>query len=174
MSTIRKVVIPVLLAFLIALVLAPLTGSGRADAEPRLTTRTVTIPAAAFTAIDSNADYTKLEANLAVRSGTGTFEAPVYFEAPVVQVRKVVFYVVDGGASAVGTAVYRAQLAEDRTIQLGNAYSTGSDWTVQTVTVSDLSERRVSGAYGLVLWVNLPGTYPQGYKFLGAKVTYSY
>ena len=62
----------------------------------------------------------------AVRSGSGTFEAPVYFEAPVVQVRKVVFYLVDAGPGAVGVAVYRVQLAEDRTIQLGDAYSTGS------------------------------------------------
>jgi hypothetical protein len=71
--------------------------------------------------------------------------------------------------------VYRTQLAEDRTVLLGDGYSAGSgSWAPQTVTVSDLLERRVSGAYGLVLWVSLPGTYLQGYELMGAKVTYSY
>jgi hypothetical protein len=169
--------ISVLAALLVALLVGGVGASGEAGAgsASRSTTRTVTIPAAAFTPITGDADYSKLEADLHLDSGTGTFETPVYFEAPVVQIRKVVFYVVDAGAGGVAAGVYRVQLAENLTIHLGESYSIGSgSWEAQTVTVSDLTERRVSGAYGVVLNVYLPGTGAQGYKLLGAKVTYSY
>ena len=103
---------PLLIALLVAGLVGTVSG-GPVGAEPRLgTTRTITIPAAAFAPIDRSVDYYRLADDLHLNAGTGTFEAPVYFEAPVVQIRKVVFYVVDGGPSSVAVGVYRVQLAE--------------------------------------------------------------
>jgi hypothetical protein len=163
MRATRRVLLPVLAA----LIVGAFVGGGAAGAgtEPRVTTRTVTIPAAAFTPIYDDTDYSKGPADLHVTSGSGTFEAPI---------KKVVFYCVDAGAGNLILGLYRVQLAEDRTVLLGEVYSAGSGWTMQEVTLSGFSPRRITGAYGAVLNISLPGTYPQGYGFMGAKVTYSY
>ncbi len=49
--------------------------------EPRVTTRTVTIPAAAFQPLDDSVDFTRGVGELRVDSGTGVFLAPVVFAA---------------------------------------------------------------------------------------------
>ena len=60
MARARKYGTPLVAALVAACLVGPIRGADEAGAgaTPRLTTRTVTIPAAAFTAIDSNADYT--------------------------------------------------------------------------------------------------------------------
>ena len=45
---------------------------------------------------------------------------------------------------------------------------------MQEVILNDLHARRITGAYGAALVVHLPGTYPNGYKFIAEKITYSY
>jgi hypothetical protein len=147
-----------------------------AGAEPRATVSvTVVVPAAAFRPTNDSVDYSGGGDELATDSGSGSFVAPVYFQAPSVTIKKVTFYAVDAGSGNLILGLYRTQPAvEHSTIQLGEVYTTGSSWTMQAVTLSELGERRITGAYGAVLAVYLPGTYPNGYKFLGAKVTYTY
>ena len=145
-----------------------------AAAEPRLTTRTVTIPAVAFAPTNDAVDYYRRGTELRIESGSGTFTAPLSFEVPVVTIRKVTFCAVDAGSGNLILGLYRDQPAAEQTLQLGEVYTTGSSWSMQVVTLSNLSSRRITGAYGAFLSVYLPGTYPNGYKFIGAKVTCSY
>lgn len=172
MARTKTLWIPVLVGCLVAALIGPGMVAG---AEPRATVSvTVVVPAGAFTPADDSVDYSRGPGQLQTDSGSGTFAAPVFFEAPTVTIKKVTFYAVDAGSGSLMLGLYRTQPAEDRTIQLGEVYTTGSSWEMQTVTLSDLSERRITGAYGATLNVYLPGTYPNGYKFIGAKVTYTY
>ena len=148
-------------------------GEGAA-AEPRATTRTVTIPASAFNPMSDILTYSRGAGYLETRSGSGTFLAPVFFEAPVVTIRKVVFYGIDAGPGSIRMELIRTQPAEQKTLSLGTVLTAGSSYSMQVTTLSELLQRRVSGAYGATLSVYLPGPFTDGYRFLGAKVTYSY
>lgn len=164
---------PVLVGCLVAVLIGPGMTAG---AESRATESvTVVIPAAAFRPSNDSVDYSGGGDELVTDSGSGSFFAPVYFQAPSVTIKKVTFYAVDAGSGNLVLGLYRTQPAvEHSTTQLGEVYTTGSSWGMQVITLSDLTDRRITGAYGAVLAVYLPGTYPNGYKFLGAKVTYSY
>mgnify|MGYP001072459017 CR=1 FL=1 len=163
-------------ALLAALFLGLPAGPGDAGAgpEPRTTTRTVSIPASAFAPMSDIIPYSQGPGYLETRSGSGTFMAAVYFEAPVVTIRKVVFYAMDAGSGNLIMGLYRTQVSAQETLNLGEVYTSGSAFTMQTITLSDLAERRISGAYGATLNIYLPGPYTDGYRFYGAKITYSY
>jgi hypothetical protein len=168
----RRLWVPVLVALLVAVLVGPTVV---ATAEPRVTvTRTVTISSAAFAPISDNVDYYASVDELRTESGSGTFFAPVSFDAPAVTIKKVTFYAVDAGSGNLILGLYRTQPATGVTEHLGEVYTTGTSWTTQVVTLNDLYARRITGANTAVLMVYLPDTYPNGYKFIAAKVTYSY
>ena len=172
MARTRTLWVPVLVALLVAALIGPGITAG---AEPRAAVSvTVVIPAAAFTPTDDSVDYSRGPGQLQTDTGSGTFAAPVFFEAPTVTIKKVTFYAIDAGSGNLILGLYRTQPAQDQTIQLGEVYTTGSSWDMQTITLSSLTERKITGAYGATLNVYLPGTYPNGYRFLGAKVTYTF
>lgn len=176
MAAIRRLQGPLLAALLVVGMVSPVSWRGEAGAavEPRATIRTVTIPASAFTPMSDIIPYSRGAGYLETRSGSGTFLAPVFFEAPVVTIRKVVLHVIDAGPGSIIMDLYRTQPAEQKTVLLGEVVSAGSSVAMQVVTLSNLTERRISGAFGATLSISLPGPYTDGYRFLGAKVTYSY
>jgi len=176
MASVRNAARPLVAALLAVAMIGPLSWRGAevTAAEPRATTRTVTIPASAFNPMSDIIPYSRGVGCLETRSGSGAFLAPVFFEAPVVSIRKVVFYVIDAGPGSIQMELIRTQPAEQKTISLGSVLSSGSSFSMQVITLSELSARRVSGAYGATLSVYLPAPSRDGYLFLGAKVTYSY
>lgn len=176
MTAIRRLRGPLLTALLVVGMVSPLGWRGEAGAavEPRATIRTVTIPASAFTPMSDIIPYSRGAGYVETRSGAGTFLAPVFFEAPVVTIRKVVFYAIDAGSGSIRMELIRTQPAEQKTLSLGSVLTVGSSFSMQVITLSSLSERRISGAYGATLSIYLPGPFTDGYRFLGAKVTYSY
>ena len=176
MAPIWRLVRPLIAALLVVGVVSPLGWRGEVGvaAEPPATIRTVTIPASAFTPMSDIISYSRGAGYVETRSLSGTFLAPVFFEAPAVTIRKVVFYAIDAGSGSITLDLLRTQLAEHKTVLLGRAVTTGSSLVMQVVTLSNLAERRISGAYGATLSIYLPGPFTDGYRFLGAKVTYSY
>lgn len=176
MASVRNAARPLVTALLAVAIIGPWSWRGAevTAAEPRATTRTVTIPASAFNPTSDIVPYSRGAGRVETRSGSGAFLAPVFFEAPVVSIRKVVFYVIDAGPGSIQMELIRTQPAEEKTVSLGSVLSAGSSFSMQVITLSNLAERRISGAYGATLSVYLPGPYTDGYRLLGAKVTYSY
>jgi hypothetical protein len=167
---------PLPAALLTVLLLAVFLGGGRAGAgtEPRATTRTVIIPVSAFSPRSDTIAFSLDHNFLETGSGGGEFLAAVFFEAPTVTIKKVVFYAIDAGTGYLQMSLFRTKLATQEHVRLGVALTSGSSHAVEVVTLSDLSARRITGAYGATLSVYLPAPYSDGYRFLGAKVTYSY
>jgi len=175
MGAMRSARKSLLAAVVVAVLVGPLGGGeAGAGAEPRATTRTVTIPASAFNPASDDVAFRRGASFLETTAGDGTFLAPVYFDAPDVRVIKVVFFAIDSGIAFPIFEVYRTQLAVPQNVLCGEGATQGSSDTMQVVTVRDLEPRRVTGAYGMTLSVYLPAPYTDGYQFLGAKVTYSY
>lgn len=176
MASVRNAARPLFAALLAVAIIGPLSwrGAEGAAVELQATTRTVTIPASAFNPMSDIVPYSRGAGYLETRSGSGVFLAPVFFEAPVVSIRKVVFYAIDAGPGSIQMELIRTQPAEQKTLSLGSVLTAGSLFSMQVITLSNLAERRISGAYGATLSVYLPGPFTDGYRLVGAKVTYSY
>lgn len=181
MSTIRRLWMPVLVAALVgalgAVVLIGPLGAGeqaQAVVEPRTTvTRTITIPAAAFSPMDDNTDFFNNSASLITVSGSGEFIAPIFFEAPEVIIRKLTLFAYDGGGADVCVKLLRIPpLTADGEL-MGEACSTGAAFGVRSFTQTSLSPRRITGGYGPALWLSLPGN-SSGWAFYGVRIIYSY
>ena len=182
MSTLRRFQVPVLAALIGALgaviSMGALSSGGQAQAapEPRLTvTRTVTIPPAAFRPTKDDWDFSNGGAGLALDSiGTAFFTAPLHFEAPVVTIRKITLFALDNGPNSIIAVLYRTTPVDGLLQNMGAVTSVGSDDSVRSFTERGLTLRRVTGAYGPFLLLQLPGSYSAGYLFHGVRVTYAY
>jgi hypothetical protein len=176
--TSRRLWVPVLAALVGALLavmlVGPLGARGNAGAvEPRTTNRTITIPAGAFSPTDETYAFTNYGSQLWVDSGGGNFAAPLFFEAAEVTIRKITLYAYDNGLGEVCVTLYRTIPATGGEAEMGQACSTSADVTVRAFTQTTLSPRRITGAYGPYLWLDLPGDDTM-YRFYAVRITYSY
>jgi hypothetical protein len=164
---------------LVALLVGTLTGSvgGLVGAtEPRLTTQSIMIPAAAF--IPSADTFEYLNNGWLIESAPGAFVAPLHFPVPEVAIRKVTLYAYDHvstGGQIIDVCVYlaRSAPASAAVITQGEVCTFGSSATdPQIFSTTAISPRSVNTAvHGSYLWVVTPDG---DTRFYGVKVTYSY
>ena len=178
--TTRRLWMPMLVAVLVGLLgavilIGPLGAHGDAAAvQPRATvTRTVTLPAAAFSPRDNDTDYYNNSAVLYTHSGQGDFIAPLFFEAPEVRIKKIVLYAYDGGVSDVCVKLLRYPPDMGDGDLMGQVCSSGSAYGARPFTQTSLTYRRITGAYGPALWLSLPGDHAD-YVFYSVRIVYSY
>jgi hypothetical protein len=176
----RRLWVPVLVAalagaLLAVIVIGPLGAQRDAGAvQSRVTvTRTVTLPAAAFSPRDNDTDYFNNSAVLYTHSGSGDFIAPLFFEAPVVRIKRIVLYAYDGGASDVCVKLLRFPPTLGDGDLMGQACSTGSAYGARSFTQTSLTYRVITGGYGPALWLSLPGDQTD-YVFYAVRIVYSY
>jgi hypothetical protein len=171
--TTRRLWGPVLAALLVAALVGPAGGVVTA-AEPRVTTRTISIPVAAFNPTTGGLDFTSQGYGLWLNAGSGTFVAPLFFEAPVVTIKRITFYGWDNSTSDMCLSLYREAPATSANELMGQVCSTGAMAGDRTFTLSALFPRRIpSGTYGGYLEIHLPGS-SASYVFSGAKITYTF
>ena len=171
MTRTRRLWVPLLMGLLVAGMLG-VGGGGAVAAEPRLTTVSVMIPAAAFFPTLDDWDYGNSGFGLYVTSGSGNFIAPLTFPVPVVNIKKITLYAYDNdGLKEVCVTLYRARpadAAEDTTGQVCTLDGSAPQYASTTL----ISPRRVTTAsQGAYLWVSIGGP---GLWLYGVKVNYSY
>jgi hypothetical protein len=171
MTALRRPWIPVLVGLLVAGVLG-VGGGGAAAVEPRLTTASIMIPAAAFIPAEDDYDYANNGREMWVASGSGYFGAPLSFPVAVVNIKKITLYAFDNdGAAMVCVTLYRARPADASEDNTGGV-CTSDGSAPQYASTTTISPRRVTTAsQGAYLWVSLSAP---GVKLYGVKVNYSY
>jgi hypothetical protein len=174
MTRLNRLWIPVLVGLLVAALLGPTGGGAATAAEPRLTTASIMIPAAAFIPTTDNFDYNNDGYGLQVTLGSGGFIAPLSFPVPVVNIKKITLYAYDNDSlSQVCVKLYRARPADADRDSTGGSLCT-SDVAVapQAPYKTTINPRRVTAAsQGAYLWVDLSSPTVTLY---GVKINYSY
>jgi hypothetical protein len=175
----RRLWAPLLAVLLVAVIVGPGTVTAT---EPRVTTRTITIPPAAFQPSLGdrwlNQGYTLDTHPAETLSPAGpaqVFQAALSFEEPAVTIRKITLIAYDSNEPGfIGLRLWRVNpLADDQDL-MGEVVSTGTGTLVRSFTLTDLPIRRITGAHGpyLELWI---ADYSEtGLSFKGARITYSY
>ena len=176
--TARRLWVPVVAALagaLVALMLiGPLGAPGNAGAvEPRVTNRTITIPAGAFGATDETYAFTNYGSQLWVEATGADFTAPLFFEAAEVTIKRITLFAYDNGLGRVCVSLYRTIPPTGGEQEMGQACSSGAEASIRAFTQTTLSPRRIPGAYGPYLWLDLPGD-DTAYRFYAVRITYSY
>jgi hypothetical protein len=173
MTAVKRLWVPVLVALLVAVLVSP---AGVTAAEPRTTVRTVTIPAAAFTPVDDDVGYENLGYQMTVvgPSVAESFIAPLYFEAPVVRIKKIVLFAYDNGGGNVCVYLSRSTPNDGYRQDLGEVCSTGASTGVRTFAQQTFSSRRITSYHGPYLELYIPGVYSSGYQFYAVRIVYSY
>jgi len=160
---------------LVAVLMGP-AGSAVTAAEPRVTTQSIMIPAAAFA--PSADTFAYLNNGWMMKGTSGVFVAPLHFPAPAVNIRKLTIYAYDhvsSGGQITDVCAYLGRsvpAAADVTMQ-GQVCTFGtSDTDPQVFSTTAISPRRANTAvHGSYLWVLIPAG---DARFYGVKVTYSY
>lgn len=147
--------------------------------QPRtVVTRTITVPAAAFHPVTDNFDFTSYGDVLFSNAGPARFVAPLYFEAAEVTVRRLTLYAYDNDMGGdVCVSLYRTLPTIGSDTEMGFICSDAAFLdSVRVFEQQSLPFRRVTGAHGPYLYLNLPGPLSGviGYKFYDVKVTYTY
>jgi len=125
--TARRLWIPVLVGLLVAGMLGVGGGGAVEAAEPRLTTRTITIPAAAFNPVNNTTDFGSNGDELWTFTGGGNFTAPLFFEAPEVTIRKITLFAWDhSSGDNICVGLFRTTPATADEQNMGFVCSTGS------------------------------------------------
>ena len=172
MARTRRLWIPVLVGLLVGGALG-VGGGGAVAAEPRITTASIMIPAAAFIPDLDDCDYDNGGYSLEVTSGTCGFIAPLSFPVPVVNIKKITLYAYDNDdSSQVCVKLYRARPADASQDSTGGSLCTLDASAPQAPYKTAINPRRVNTAsQGAYLWVRL---YSPTVALYGVKVTYSY
>ncbi len=148
-------------------------GSGAAAVEPRVTAGSIMIPASAFIPATGGLDYYNLGSDLHVH-GAGEFYAPLWFPAPVVDIKKVTIYAYDNQAAAqVCVTLWRTRPAGPNFLDNAGQVCTGDSTALPQVRyLTAIAPRRVNTAQqGSYLEVDFSGSE----VFLGGvRVSYSY
>jgi hypothetical protein len=173
---VRRLWIPVLVGLLVAGMLGVGGGGAVEAAEPRLTTRTITVPAAAFNPVNNTTNFGTNGDELWTFTGGGNFTAPLFFEAPAVTIRKITLFAWDNGSGGdICVGLYRTTPASADEQEMGLVCSAGASTTDPAVfTQKTLTIRKITGGYGPYLFLWLPGSLSSGYQFYGVRITYSY
>jgi len=174
MTALRRLWAPVLVALLVAVLVGPAGGAVMA-VESRTTVRTITIPGGAFIPTNDDAGYQNDGYQVVVVGPAvdGEFTAQLFFEAPVVRIKKMVLYAYDNGGDAVCVGMYRTTPGVGWEEEMGTVCSTGDTNGVRSFTQRTFNTQRVTGHYGPYLYLWLPGTYSNGYSFYAVRITYA-
>ena len=97
---------PTLAAVLVTVLVGP---PGVTAAEPRLTTASIMIPAAAFQPAANTLGYGADYGSLWATSGRPVFYAAVAFPVPVVTIRRITLYALDTGSGSVCAGPMRSR-----------------------------------------------------------------
>jgi hypothetical protein len=172
MARTSRLWIPVLVGLLVAGMLG-IDGGGAVAAEPRSTTASIMIPAAAFIPTMDDWDYGNNGFGLQVTSASGIFVAPLSFPVPVVNIKKITLYAYDNDPSSLlCVTLYRARPADADRDLTGGSVCTSDASAPQYASTTAISPRRVTTAFqGAYLWVTL---YSPTVTLYGVKVNYSY
>ena len=165
----KRLWVPLVVGLLAAVLAGPATVT--AD-EPRVTTRSVIIPASAFIAIDDATGYHNEGFYLASKV-YGVYHATLVFPVQVVSIRRITLYAVDNVAEGdVCVSLLRWAPATGSLANAGGVCTAGATGTdLQTVFTTSISPRRVSTAVqGAFLMLTL---YPTQ-NLIGVKITYSF
>jgi hypothetical protein len=170
MTRMKRLWAPVMAGCLVAVLLGPAGGVVTAT-EPRIVTTNIMIPAAAFLPVRTTADYQNAGTLLWTDSG-GEFLAPLSFPVPVVTIRRITLYALDGGSPGeVCMALYRTRPTQGSEDTAGEVCSVDSVTDPSVVYTTDIDPRRVSTAtQGAVLYA----TMFNDVGLRGVKVTYTY
>jgi hypothetical protein len=183
----RRLWVPLLAVLLVAVIVGPGTVTAT---EPRVTTRTVTIPAAAFQPSYGQIPYYSNWGHKLTTGNAELFVAPLSFEAPVVYVKRITLVAYDNLPDDISTSIYfpginqafhhgttcafveRATPMSDSFEFMGGVCSDGMGTLVREFTQRTFDVRRITGAYGpyLLLWVG--GSFD--ISFNAVKITYTY
>ena len=168
--TTRKLWIPVLAALLVM----ALVGPGMVGAvEPRAT-HTITIPAGAFIPHVDGIDYTNQGYGLWTMTDSGTFTAPVPLPEGVVTVTKMTLFVEDNGGDDVSATLYRTTPGTGGEDNMGMVQSSGASSDPRYFSTTTFGPAQINNMwYGPYLWVYLPGSSTDGYRFYGVRITYT-
>ena len=175
MARTRMLSTVLLLALMVAAVLSVPGDRGQAGAvEPRETTASIMIPAAAFIPSTGEWSYGNNGNWLSVNSGGlgyGHFTAAVSFPVPVVTIKRITLYAYDNNPAQVCVGPYRARPAIASESALGTVCTTDSTADPQA-PYRVISGGLISTAtQSLYLHLSISG---HGVLFYGAKITYSY
>jgi len=171
----KKPWVPLLVGLLVAVLIGPGGGAVTA-AEPRLTTQSIMVPAAAFTPSADTFQY--LNNGWIIEAQSGVFVAPLQFPVQQVSIRRLTIYAYDhmstgGQTTDVCVYLFRSAPANAAVITQGEVCTFGSSATdPQIFSTTAISPRSVNTAvHGSYLWVFIPDG---DTRFYGVKVTYSY
>ncbi|MBM3696339.1 MAG: hypothetical protein FJW79_10470 [Actinobacteria bacterium] len=158
----------------VALVAGASSPAGKAGAADQKTvTRTITVPAGAFTASDDNIDFVNGGNGLSTSSGGGTFAAALFLESRDVTIKSITLYATDNNAGEnVCLHLYRTTPWNAQEQKMGTVCSSGADLNPRAFNVNTLDYRKISGAYGPYLWVYLPTNVDL--YFHAARLVYTY
>jgi hypothetical protein len=172
MTRMNRLWIPVLVGSLVAALLGPTGGSAATAAEPRLTTASIMIPAAAFIPT-YNSDYFSMGSYLSVASGSGSFTVPLSFPVPVVNIKKITLYAYDStGTADVCVSLYRARPMDASEDYAAEVCTADNDLNPQVIYTTNILIRRMNTAFHApYLWLVISGP---GVKLYGVKINYSY
>ena len=141
-------------------------------AEPRLTTASIMIPAAAFIPTTDDWDYSNNGYGVDLASGSGNFTAPLSFPVPVVNIKKITLYAYDNDVANVVLRHLVPGQAGRRIGRRAGQVCTLDGSAPQYASTTVISPRRVTTAFqGAYLWVGISG--PDLWLY-GVKVKYSY
>lgn len=155
----------------------PLTAAEPEVAARTTITRTLTIPAAAFTPTGPILDWFNSGMGVGVRSPSdlpAVFVAPVYFEAPLVTVRKMTLYGWDNNEEAdMCLSLQRNVLPTGVPQTMGEVCSNGADLQVRSFATDVFDARRVTGNHGAYVILILNSYHPSDF-FADAQIVYTY
>jgi hypothetical protein len=158
------------------LVAGLLVGFGDGDEavakEPRATLGKIMVPAAAFIPASDDSDYINGGEALGLNSGTGFFTAPLWFPAPVVNIRKITLIAYDNSvAGKVCVTLSRAQPLTADDSDAGQVCTTDSTDIPQRIAMTALSPRRMNSVnHGPYLLAGIATTT----ALFGVQVVYTY
>jgi len=164
------------LAAAVAMLLIAVAVPASGQAAPRLTTRTVTIPAAAFNPTVNSTEYANTGRSLFMVSGTGRFTAPVFFLRPTVKVTKLTIYGYDNNPSADMCIYLYLTRPSDQggpENEMGRVCTNGAT-TVDPrwLWTADISPNGVFPTTGPYLWLEINGA--GNLSFYAVAITYQY
>jgi len=170
----KRTWIPALTAALLLVLAISIPASGQA--APRLTTRTVTIPAGAFNPTVNSTEYANTGRSLFMISGTGRFTAPVFFLRPTVKVTKLTIYGYDNNLGAdVCIYLYLTRPSDlfAPESKMGEVCTSGAT-TVDPrwLWTAAISPNGVFPTTGPYLWLELNGA--GNLAFYAVAITYQY
>jgi len=169
MKQTKRLGVPLLVALLVALPLSVGAGGAAAE-EPRATTGSIMIAAAAFNPTTDDWDYNNNGIWLTSATG-GTFIAALSFPVPVVSIRRITLYAYDNGADSVCVSLLRASPpigSETLAVSMCSAESVTDPQVVSTTAINPKAIN--TAAQSPYLWLTLGGDV----RVYGVKITYSY